>query len=150
MPSWKSARSRDYCAVPALNHWRFGQGHTFDMTIASPHFLFLIAALLFLFHARANTRYRQMLIAGGSMVFIGSYAANPLELVPLAVFVVGGYGLVRAAAQSPSARVMAVLIAGYVLAFMYIKQYAVLTFMGTAFSEPYVTLGASYILFRVL
>lgn len=118
------------------------------MTFTSPVFLaFVVVAALVVLPLRGTARRAAILIA--SLVFVGSYVADPLAIVPLAGFIAAGYGAVWLAAGGRGRHGVGLLVAVTVALFVWLKKYPFVGFLpGLPFT--YTMIGASYILFRVL
>jgi len=84
-----------------------------------------------------------------NLVFIASFVSAPEQAIPLAGFVAAGYAAVRVAPRV-GARGLWPLIAAVVALFIWLKQYTIAGFLPSFDSFPYLTVGLSYILFRVL
>jgi D-alanyl-lipoteichoic acid acyltransferase DltB (MBOAT superfamily) len=121
------------------------------MNIASIDFLLFAVAAVAL--PAVAGRLRPWVFLGINLWFLGSFAKGPAELFPLAAFLLLGYGAARLAAAHHGSRHGRALGNGLVLAlallFLYLRRYSVLAFV-PALPEPYVTIGLSYILFRLL
>ena len=85
-----------------------------------------------------------------SFGFIASYAPSLLSVLPFAGFVLAGYAAIIAAKRWPSGHVASALaIAGFIGLFVWLTHYAFVAFI-PALAFPYLMLGASYVLFRIL
>lgn len=94
--------------------------------------------------------WRKTVLLLASLGFIASYAPSLLSVVPFAGFVLAGYAAVIAAKRWPSGHVASALaIAGFIGLFVWLKHYAFVAFI-PALAFPYLMLGASYALFRIL
>jgi alginate O-acetyltransferase complex protein AlgI len=119
------------------------------MELTSPFFLGFAALGLAAYWAVDRSSVRQTVLVGLNLGFVASFFASPLHALPLAAFLLLGYAALRMAAARKVGIPGAVLLAGLIVAFVYMKRYAFL-----AFVEPlpfaYSAIGLSYILFRVL
>jgi len=92
--------------------------------------------------------WRSIVLLLASLVFLGLLAQSPIVLIPLAAFLLLGYGglvlLERGWSRSSVWSILAVL-----LVYIWLKKYTFLP-QGIFIHSPYFTLGLSYILFRVL
>jgi D-alanyl-lipoteichoic acid acyltransferase DltB (MBOAT superfamily) len=118
------------------------------MDSASLQFLLfglITAALCGLSRSRV---WRSIVIMVASLVFLAMLARSAFVLIPLAAFLLFGYGAV-AMRQRGWSRGAAWSIPAVILAYVWLKKY---TFLPERFflHVPYFTLGLSYIFFRVL
>jgi alginate O-acetyltransferase complex protein AlgI len=92
--------------------------------------------------------WRSIVIMLASLVFLAMLAKNPFVLIPLAAFLLFGYGAIAMRERGWS-RGAAWSIPAVILAYVWLKKY---TFLPERFflHFPYFTLGLSYIFFRVL
>ena len=119
------------------------------MDIASLNFVVFALAAALLFHAAANPQYRKLILSVANLVFIGSYIAEIQQLLPLAFFLLFGYGMVELVRQRRSGLALTVGLAGTLALYIYLKRFA---FLGDLPTLPftYLIIGLSYILFRIL
>jgi alginate O-acetyltransferase complex protein AlgI len=118
------------------------------MAFTSPvFFLFVLvaAALSPLLTGRARVAFLLVL----SAVFAGSYVPDPLAVVPLIAFAVGGYAAILLTARTAPGLAAAALTATIVVTFVWLKRYPFAQAI-PALPFPYIAVGLSYILFRVL
>jgi len=106
----------------------------------------LIAAVLSNLRNSPQWRALVLLIASGAFLFL--LTRNPVLLVPLLAFVALGFVLVRLVGRW-GYKVGAGAIVLFILAFMWLKKYTLLP-ASSFIHDPYLTLGMSYIFFRVL
>ncbi|MDB5887987.1 MAG: hypothetical protein JWM03_859, partial [Rhodocyclales bacterium] len=92
---------------------------------------------------------RSIVLCLASVAFIASYVSTPVQLIPLAAFLLFCYGLVRWVQARPSRSSLALSIALVVASFIYLKKFSFLDGVGTL-PFPYLVIGLSYILFRVI
>jgi len=95
-----------------------------------------------------SVAWRQFVLLAGSLGFLACFSWDPLAFVPLAGFLAFGFLGVRII-QSRSKRAFVPFLLLGILAFVWLKKYA---FVPAALflPHPYLTLGLSYIFFRVL
>jgi D-alanyl-lipoteichoic acid acyltransferase DltB (MBOAT superfamily) len=109
--------------------------------------LFGLAAALFSNFSRSRV-WRSTVLMLLSTVFLGLLAHNPIVLLPLAGFLLLGYGglflLSRGWSKSSIWSLLAIIFA-----YVWLKKYTLLP-EGIFIHHPYFTLGLSYIFFRVL
>lgn len=118
--------------------------------MTNPSFTFLVfalaAALLVNLSQRRPWREGVMLVA--NLAFLASFCPTLASVLPFAVYLMGGYGLVEAARRG--GKLWMVLAIGMTLAaFSVLKRYAFVP-QGLTLASPYVAVGVSYITFRIL
>jgi alginate O-acetyltransferase complex protein AlgI len=114
---------------------------------ASFQFLAYAFCVVVVFSISRAVAWRQFVLLAGSIVFLGFFSMHPAEFVPLAFFLLFGFvsmRLVRAGLIGPF-----VPVTLGVLAFIWLKRYGFIP-SSLFLQHPYVTLGLSYIFFRVL
>lgn len=115
---------------------------------ASLQFLLFGLVVALISNFNHSPRWRSTVLLLASFVFIGFLAQNALVLLPLAAFLLLGYGclamLERGWAKSTVWAVLAI-----VFAYVWLKKYTFLP-EGIFLRSPYFMLGLSYIFFRVL
>jgi alginate O-acetyltransferase complex protein AlgI len=117
--------------------------------LTSLNFLLFSALVVILANLSRNATYRSILFLVANLVFVTSYINDPMQLAPLAGFLVLGYGLIEMVRRTKSAPL---LIGGLVLVtglFIYLKKYIFLSALPTL-PFLYFTLGVSYMLFRIV
>lgn len=92
--------------------------------------------------------WRSMVLMAASIVFVGLAAHSPLLLLPLAGFLLLGYGAL-VLLQRGSSRALAWIVITVIFTYIWLKKYTFLPH-GMFLRSPYTTLGLSYIFFRVL
>lgn len=108
-------------------------------------FCFIAVALL---RIAPVGRFRDLTILGLNAFFLSSYVGDPLQLIPLLLFVAVGYGMIRLAPRVGRMGVAPLLLL-VVAAFVWLKRYSAIASL--PFLEfPYLVIGLSYILFRIL
>jgi alginate O-acetyltransferase complex protein AlgI len=119
------------------------------MSLTSSLFLaFALAAVILLRLAPAGV-LRRVTILGLNAVFLFSMVSAPLQLVPLAGFVLLGYGAILIAGRARSSLSLGVLVTGLVVIFVWLKRYPIVSAVPT-FNFAFTVVGLSYILFRIL
>ncbi|MEP6730569.1 MAG: MBOAT family O-acyltransferase [bacterium] len=98
--------------------------------------------------ARQSLAWRQGVILAASAVFLASLSRNPLAFVPLLGFLLIGFLAVRAS-EKYSSLTFPLVIAGVLLLFVWLKRYAFVP-SSLWISYTYITIGLSYVLFRLL
>ena len=119
------------------------------MGLTSPLFLaFAFAAVILLRLAPLGVP-RRAAIFGLNAVFILSMVTRPFQLVPLAGFVLLGYGAILIAGRGRSLVSLGILVTGLVAIFIWLKRYPIVSAV-PAFNFAFTVVGLSYILFRIL
>jgi len=121
---------------------------TIAMDSASIQFVGFGLAAAILSNLSRSRAWRSAVLMLVSLVFLGLLAHNPIVFLPLAGFLLLGYGalalLQRGWSKSLVWSILAVLFV-----YIWLKKYTFLP-QGIFIHSPYFTLGLSYILFRVL
>jgi alginate O-acetyltransferase complex protein AlgI len=115
---------------------------------ASLSFLIYCLIAVALLRSNESLLWRQIILLVASIIMLATYANQPVALAPLVAFVLLGYVLVRTVGSAAGRWFWPALIA-VIVGFAWLKQYA---FFPSELFLPlsYVTVGMSYILFRVL
>ena len=92
---------------------------------------------------------RRVIFLAANLYFLWTYAHTIAPFIPLAAFLALGYGVMQAVRRDHAPALFSVLLAAVLLVFFWLKRY---TFFPAASFLPfaYVTLGLSYIMFRVV
>jgi alginate O-acetyltransferase complex protein AlgI len=111
-------------------------------------FLAYALAVGIVFNLNRSVAWRQLVLFAASIGFLAFFSLRPTAFIPLAAFLAFGFISLRAMQAGRTKAFVPVLVAG-IAAFMWLKKY---TFIPSDFllHYPYVTLGLSYIFFRVL
>ena len=118
--------------------------------MSGPTFLFVGYALLIaaLLAASDSLRWRQSVMLVASAVFLATFSHSIVAFLPFAVYLLVGFAAVRAIATNER-RPLYPAIVGVLLLFFWLKKYAFVP-SGLWLAFPYVTIGLSYVLFRLL
>src|ERR1700722_14850034 len=119
------------------------------MTVASLGFLAFAAVLALLYQASSWRIWRNGVMLAANLLFLASFATNAAAFVPLAVFLAVGFIAIKSVEIKKSDRLLAMLLILLIAGFCWLKKYFFLSFL-EFLPWPYVTLGLSYIFFRVL
>jgi alginate O-acetyltransferase complex protein AlgI len=109
----------------------------------------LSLATVLLFHAARDVRWRQAVVGLASALYLASFVSAPEQLAALGAFLALGFGLVQLARRKPGSLVFGAGVVLLLACFAWLKRYSALE----ALPQPppaWVTVGLSYILFRVL
>jgi alginate O-acetyltransferase complex protein AlgI len=118
--------------------------------MGSPSFQFLSFAFVAVlaYHLHRSAAWRQTILLAANLLFLASFSQGAWSLVPFAAFVILGYGALQWIRAFPRFFFPLILVATIAI-FAWLKKYAFVP--GSLFLEfPYVTVGLSYILFRLL
>jgi alginate O-acetyltransferase complex protein AlgI len=115
---------------------------------ASLQFLAYAFAVVLVFNFSRSVAWRQFILLAASVVFLGFFSLHPLAFLPLAAFLAYGFVSLRLLQAGKTKAFAPLLILG-IVAFMWLKKYAFLPAL-LFLPHPYLTLGLSYIFFRVL
>lgn len=115
---------------------------------ASFSFLGFSALVILAYHASTSPGWRQFVLLVANVFFLATFSQGLLSYAPLAAFLIFGYAGLSLVARNPRRAFIPVLLTT-LAAFVWLKKYA---FVPTIFSLTftYLTVGMSYILFRVL
>jgi D-alanyl-lipoteichoic acid acyltransferase DltB (MBOAT superfamily) len=119
------------------------------MEFPSAQFLLFVVGVVTAYHASQWRPWRIVVLTVANIVFIASYLTTFLEGVPLISFLIVSYMLVEATRSIRSTRIFVFSLSFILAAFIYLKHFAFINDL-PALPFPYITLGLSYILFRVL
>ncbi|MBV9084574.1 MAG: hypothetical protein JOZ62_18015 [Acidobacteriaceae bacterium] len=117
------------------------------MGSASVQFIGFAIAVVLVFNLHRSVLWRQAVLLIASLVFLSFFSRAPLSYVPLAAFLLFGFVSLRLI-QSRQLPLMPLLVAA-IASFVWLKKYSFVP--GSLLLHfPYLTLGLSYIFFRVL
>ncbi len=119
------------------------------MKLTSPLFLAFAFAAVILLRLLPSGIPRRAAIFGLNAVFLLSMVTAPLQLVPLAGFVLLGYGAILIAGRARSSLSLGILVTGLIAIFVWLKRYPIVSAIPT-FNFAFTIVGLSYILFRIL
>jgi D-alanyl-lipoteichoic acid acyltransferase DltB (MBOAT superfamily) len=116
-----------------------------------PSFQFVLFALAAaaLYNLPLPGLARPLVLLAANLALLLGFARNPADLLPFALFLALGYGAIRLL-QARRGRGLAALAIGLVLfAFVWLKKYGFVP-AELWLRAPYVTVGLSYVFFRVM
>ena len=119
------------------------------MAFTSFTFVAFIFAVVLVANAVRDPSARSWVLLAANTVFIGSYVTHVSQLLPFAAFLGLCFVAVEAVRRTRSTRGQWLAIALIVGTFVVLKRYSFLG-QGLALPFPYLVLGLSYVLFRVL
>jgi len=100
------------------------------------------------FNFRPSVAWRQFVLVAASIGFLGFFSHRPTELIPLAAFLLFGFLSLRLMQAGATRLFVPLLIVG-IASFIWLKKYAFIP-SSLFLRAPYVSLGLSFIFFRVL
>ncbi|WP_428826564.1 MBOAT family O-acyltransferase [Azonexus sp. IMCC34842] len=118
------------------------------MAITSLTFIFFVGLVVVAFNLGDSARYRHAVLAVANIVFIASQVGTALALLPLLIFVAAGYPAVRWLRRGPLWG-LALCLVLTIAAFIVLKRFAFLDGR-LELPFPYLTMGLSYCLFRLI
>lgn len=118
------------------------------METASLHFLAFGVVVAILYNLLRPVVWRQSVLLLANIYFLSQFSSNPRALLPFAGFLLFGFAGVRMM-QSGFRKAFGPLILGIIIVFIWLKKYAFLPH-ASFLTSVYVTIGLSYVLFRVL
>jgi alginate O-acetyltransferase complex protein AlgI len=119
------------------------------MEFPSALFLLFIAVVVTAYHARQWSAWQITVLTVANIVFVASYLAAFSEVVPLLGFLIVSYTLIEITRAIRSTQIFVFNLSFILGTFIYLKHFAFISDL-PALPFPYITLGLSYILFRVL
>jgi D-alanyl-lipoteichoic acid acyltransferase DltB (MBOAT superfamily) len=115
---------------------------------SSFQFLEFALAVVVVYQLFSSPLWRQIVLLAASCWFLGTFTQDYRAIVPFAAFLALGYLGLQLVKKQP-ARAGALVLIPTILLFVWLKKYSF--FPASAFLPfPYLTVGLSYILFRIL
>jgi len=119
------------------------------MGCASLQFLGFALAVAIIFNLRDSVAWRQGVLLFASLLFLAFFSLNPVSWLPLAAFLGFGFISLRRMQNGRKRGAFVPLLVSGIAAFVWLKKYSFVP--APLFLQfSYVTLGLSYIFFRVL
>jgi alginate O-acetyltransferase complex protein AlgI len=119
------------------------------MPIASFQFLAFSGVAILFYNSAASRGWRQGVLFVANLLFLATFSQGLASFLPLVCFLAFGYIGITIVERSKRRLVFAAILVATILLFMWLKKYTFLPH--ESFLESvYVTIGLSYILFRVL
>ncbi len=119
------------------------------MGTASLEFLVFALAAVALSNLSKAVLWRQSVLLLFSLAFLSFFSHDPAAWIPLAAFLAFGYWSVRSMQSARGPARFTPIVVAIIVAFVWLKKYAFVP-APLLLHRPYVTLGLSYIFFRVL
>lgn len=119
------------------------------MSLISAGFIGLALLVTLIYNFRADWRYREAILFIASWMFIATYVVSFVQIVPLLGFLALGYLAIELVRLHKGGTLFFVCISAILVSYVVLKRYSF--FQGyLALSFPYLIVGLSYILFRIL
>jgi alginate O-acetyltransferase complex protein AlgI len=119
------------------------------MSLTSASFFLFLAVTIIAFHASTSVSYRRFVLGTANAVFIASYIGNVMEALPLLAFLALGYLCISLVSQRRSGVVLGLSVAAVLVAYIFLKRFSFFEPLGRL-PFPYLLVGLSYVLFRIL
>ncbi|MDQ2773930.1 MAG: hypothetical protein M3Y57_03225 [Acidobacteriota bacterium] len=119
------------------------------MGSASLEFLGFALAVVIVFNLGRSVAWRQAILLIASICFLGFFSLNPVSWLPLVAFLAFGFASLRLMQKGAKRAAFVPLLVGGIAAFVWLKKYSFVP-SPLFLPFPYITLGLSYIFFRVL
>jgi alginate O-acetyltransferase complex protein AlgI len=119
------------------------------MSLTSPVFFAFLAAVVVAFHISESVVYRRFVLGAANAIFIASYISDLTQVLPLLAFLALGYVCVSALYVRQSPVVLALGVISVLCSYVFLKRFSFFEDLGRL-PFPYLTVGLSYILFRIL
>jgi D-alanyl-lipoteichoic acid acyltransferase DltB (MBOAT superfamily) len=119
------------------------------MSLTSASFFLFLAVTIIAFHASTSVLYRRFVLGTANAVFIASYVSNVMEALPLLAFLALGYLCISLVSLRRSGAVLGLSVAAILVAYIFLKRFSFFEPLGRL-PFPYLLVGLSYVLFRIL
>jgi D-alanyl-lipoteichoic acid acyltransferase DltB (MBOAT superfamily) len=119
------------------------------MSLTSPLFFAFLAGVILAYHISESVRYRRLVLGFGNAIFIASYLTDYIQILPLLAFLLLGYACVSILSVWKSSLALGLAILGVLACYVFLKRFSFFDDLGRL-PFPYLTIGLSYILFRIL
>jgi D-alanyl-lipoteichoic acid acyltransferase DltB (MBOAT superfamily) len=119
------------------------------MSLTSASFFLFLAVTIIAFYASTSVLYRRFVLGTANAVFIASYVSNVMEALPLLAFLALGYLCISLVSLRRSGAVLGLSVAAILVAYIFLKRFSFFEPLGRL-PFPYLLVGLSYVLFRIL
>jgi alginate O-acetyltransferase complex protein AlgI len=119
------------------------------MSLSSSSFLIFIALVVIAYHLTASVAYRRLVMTLANAAFIASYVGGIVQVLPLLGFLLLSYVGLQAVRWRPRGVSLAVGISVVLATYVILKRFSLIANV-VQLPFPYLIIGLSYILFRVL
>lgn len=119
------------------------------MSVISSQFVLFVLIGILIFNASDSKHWKTSVFAALNIIFIATYVHKWYEIMPLILFVLFGYFVIKLSYGLKTKFLTVFLSIMTILAFIYLKQYPIAHLL-PSLPFPYVVAGISYIMFRML
>ncbi|NEU97349.1 MBOAT family O-acyltransferase [Bradyrhizobium uaiense] len=119
------------------------------MSLTSPLFFAFLAAVVIAFHISESVPYRRFVLGAANAIFMASYLSDVTQVLPLLAFLGLGYASIYALYRRQSPLVLTAGVVAILCCYVFLKRFSFFEGLGQL-PFPYLTIGLSYILFRIL
>lgn len=119
------------------------------MSLTSPLFFAFLAAIVVASNLTNSVFFRRLVLGLANAIFIASYLTDYTQALPLLGFLLLGYLCVLLLSVWRSSLALCLGVLGVLGCYVFLKRFSFFDDLGHL-SFPYLTIGLSYILFRIL
>jgi alginate O-acetyltransferase complex protein AlgI len=119
------------------------------LNVPSFEFLGFALAVALVVNISAKTVWRRYTFATANVLFLLTFTRDPKQLMPFVALLAAGYVAMKLLETAKQRSAAFVSIGGLILAFCWLKRYAFIP-SATFLTDAYLTVGMSYVFFRVL
>jgi alginate O-acetyltransferase complex protein AlgI len=119
------------------------------MAFTSFSFLGLVTGTVLLSNVFTSASARAWILLFASAIYLLSHVDHALQLLPLLLFLAASYAAIEVARRRRSTALSGSLALGMILSFLILKRYSFVP-PALQLDYPYLVVGLSYVLFRVL
>src|SRR5260370_24036069 len=119
------------------------------MSLSAASFFLFLGVTIIAFHMSTSVLYRRFVLGTANAVFIASYVSNVMEALPLLAFLALGYLCISLVSLRRSGAVLGLSVAAVLVAYIFLKRFSFFEPLGRL-PFPYLLVGLSYVLFRIL
>jgi alginate O-acetyltransferase complex protein AlgI len=119
------------------------------MSLTSPLFFTFLAAVVVAYNLSRSVFFHRLVLGLANAIFITSYLTDYTQALPLLSFLLLGYLCVLLLSVWRSALALCLGVLGVLGCYVFLKRFSFFDELGHL-SFPYLTIGLSYILFRIL
>ncbi len=119
------------------------------MSLSSSSFLIFVALVVISYHLTASVAYRRLVMTLANAAFIASYVGGIVQVLPLLGFLLLSYVGLQVVRTRPNGVILGVGIAVVLATYVILKRFSFIDNV-VQLPFPYLIVGLSYILFRVL
>lgn len=119
------------------------------MSLTSPLFFAFLAGVILAYHISDSVSYRKLVLGLGNGIFIASYLTDYTQILPLFAFLLLGYACISILSVWKSSLALGLGVLAVLACYAFLKRFSFFDDLGRL-PFPYLTIGLSYILFRIL